>query len=156
MNSQSPFSLFCLSQAFFFLPLQSELNGCVQGCSGVRVSFIRFTSHGQNRGVLDGYMGAVHSCQQPALIPLQVNQTDEQSFAKDRILAGLLLKMQAYNFRSGKRPVGPSDMVKISHLNYQKDNVIIYLAWTFIISEPFDIRQIQMIGTFHNSMHVIA
>lgn len=123
----------------------------------MRVSFIRFTSHRQNRGRVGWLhnMGAARSCQQPALIPLQVNQTDEQSFAKVRILAGLLLKMQAHNFRSGKRPVGLSDAVKIPHLNYQMDYVK-YLAWAFIISEPFDIRQIQMIAASHNSMHVIA
>lgn len=63
--------------------------------------------------------------------------------------------MQAHNFWSGKRPVGLSDTVKIPHLNYEMDYVK-YLAWTFIISEPFDIRQIQMIAASHNSMHVIA
>lgn len=154
MNSQSPFSLLLPFTGNFFLStLQSELNGRVQGCSSVRVSFIRFTSQRQNRGVLDGYVSAPRSCQQPALIPLLVNQADEQSFAKVRILVRLILKMQAHILELGNALLDSSDAVKIQPLNYQIGHVE-YLTWTFIISQPFGIREIQSIATVHSSMHV--
>lgn len=144
MNSQSPFSLLLPFTGNFFPPLlstlHSELNGRVQGCSSVRVSFIRFTSQRQNRGVLDGYTSAPRSCRQPALIPLPVNQADERPFAKVSVLARLLFNMQAHILEVRNAPVGLP--VKIQPRNNQMDHVE-YLTWTFIMSQPFDTSEIQ-------------
>lgn len=49
--------------------------------SSMRVSFIRFTSDRQNKGVWDGYMGVLCSHQRSAL-PFQVDRTDVHPVAK--------------------------------------------------------------------------
>lgn len=99
-------------------------------------------------------MSEPRSCQQPALIPLLVNQADEPSFAKVRILVRLLLKNAGTHFGAGKTPCWTLQMQwKFQPLNYQMDNVE-YLTGTFIISQPFDIPKIQSIATVHSLMHV--
>lgn len=61
--------------------------------------------------------------------------------------------MQAHIFELGNALLESSDAMKIHPLNYQMDHVE-YLTWTFIISQPFDIREIQSIATVQSFMHV--
>lgn len=61
--------------------------------------------------------------------------------------------MQAHILELGNALFESSDAMKIHPLNYQMDHVE-YLTWTFIISHPFDIREIQSIATVQSFMHV--